>query len=129
MGRFFSLIRYLYHCLIKVLLFQNDDRSVLLTETAPLGDNDVLHTSETAAHNVRPIETTSSNPPQQVDTLGYEANLPAIDVTSEIGSAGSLFDQISEDFIQTPTQHASIPVPSCSQGVSFPDIGPLERPR
>jgi hypothetical protein len=91
----------------------------------------VLLTSETPFHNVRPIETTSSNPPQQVGTLGHEVNSPVIDVTSEIGSAGSTFDQMFEDFIQTSTQtrHASIPVPSRYQGVLFPDIGPPESPR
>jgi hypothetical protein len=91
MGRLFSVTRYLYHRL-KVLLFQSDNRLVLLTETSSLGDNDVLLTSESPFHNVRPIKTTSSNPLQQVETPGHEANLPGIDVTSEIGTAGSQFD-------------------------------------
>ncbi|KUL81469.1 hypothetical protein ZTR_10369 [Talaromyces verruculosus] len=110
MGRLFSLI--------KVLPFQNDDGSVLLTGTAPLGDNDVPHTSETPAHNTPPIEMNSSSAPQPVDTLGREANLPTIDAASDIGSMGGLFDLNFDDDVQGPPQtpqHASPPVPSYYQ--------------
>lgn len=112
MGRLFILI--------KVLPFQDDDGSGLLTGTAPLGDNDVPHTSETPAHNVRPIEMNSPSAPQPVDTLGREANLPTIDAASDIGSIGGLFDLNFDDDVHGPPQtpqHASPPVPSYYQGV------------
>ncbi|QGA20927.1 hypothetical protein EYB26_008637 [Talaromyces marneffei] len=64
---------------------------------APLGDNNVLHISETPAHNIRPIEMNSSGAPQPVDTLGHDANLLTIDATSEIGSMGGLFDRNFDD--------------------------------
>lgn len=112
MGRLLSLI--------KVLPFQHDDRSVLLTGTASLGDNDVPHTSETPAHTIRPVEMNSSSAPQPVDTLGHEANLPTVDAASEIGSMSGLFDRNFDDDVQGPPQtpqHASPPVPSYYPGV------------
>ncbi|KAF5014441.1 hypothetical protein F66182_14579, partial [Fusarium sp. NRRL 66182] len=110
MGRLFRLI--------KVLPFQHDGRSVLLTGTAPVDDNDVPYTSETPTHTIRPVEINSSGAPQPADTLGYEASLPTIDATSEIGSMSGLFDRNVDDDVQGPPQtppHASPPVPSYYQ--------------
>lgn len=113
-----------------MLLVQSDEAAVLLTEVASSGDNDVLHTSETPIHNVRPIEKNSLNPPQQVGTMDHEINLLTTDAISEIGTAGSLFDQILADFKKIPPQapqHASTPL--FYQGFIFLDSGSLERPR